>query len=169
MKDIEGSLNDFVDEWCGKGLPVNHLTLMQKAVSLKSELRQKSEHAAKMSMISCFMMNNGLCYRMATHEAQHHLSKVEGKALQFLDVIWPILLEQNGDLDYVINMDQTPVYHVMDFRTTIDRVGVCTINLRTSASDSKHISVAVTVTASGKQIKSMVIFKGEYFVQLCYT
>ena len=89
---------------------------------------------------------------MATHKAQRHPSEVEGEALQFLDVIRPILLEQNRDQDYVIKRDQTPVYHVMDFCTTIDGVGTRTINLRTSAFDSKCISVAVTVTASGKQI-----------------
>lgn len=160
LKDIEGPLIEFVDEWRGKGLPVNRLTLMRKALSLKPELHQKSEHATKMS-ISWFMKNNGLTHRMATHKAQRHPSEVEGEALQFLDVIRPVLLEQNRDLDYVLNMDQTPVYHAMDFRATIDKVGTRTINLRTSASDSKRVTVAVTVTASGKNVKSMVVFKGE--------
>ncbi len=138
LKDIKISLIDFVDEWRGKGLPVNHPTLMQKTFVLKPELNQKYEHAAKIS-ISCFMMNNGLCHCMATNKALRHPSKVEGKALQFFDVIRPILHEQNKDLDYVINMDQTPVYHAMVFHTTIDRVGMRTINLCTSASNSKHI------------------------------
>ena len=165
LKDIEGPLINFVDEWRGKGLPVNRVTLMRKAFSLKPELNQKSEHAAKMC-ISRFMKNNGLTHCMATHKAQWHPSEVESEALQFLDVIRPILLEQNRDLDYVLNMDQTPVYHAMDFRGTIDRVGARTINLRTSASDSKRVTVAVTVTASGKKVKSMVVFKGEYLREL---
>ena len=112
--------------------------------------------------VSRFMKKTGLSHRMATHKAQRHPSEVEGEALQFLDVIRPVLLEHNRHPDFVINMDQTPVYHAMDFRTTIDRVGARTINLRTSASDSKRVTVAVTVTASGKKIKSMVVFKGEY-------
>ncbi len=53
------------------------------------------------------------------------------------------------------------MYHLMDFKTFIDRVGAHTINLRTSASDAKRVTVAVTVTASGQCIKSMVVFKGE--------
>jgi hypothetical protein len=58
-------------------------------------------------------------------------------------------------------MDQTPVFHAMDFHMTIDRVGTRTVNLRTSASDSKRVPVAVTVTASGRRVKQMVVFKGE--------
>ena len=160
LKDIERELIAFVDEWRRKGLPVNRFILMQKACSLKPELQLKSESAAKMS-ISRFMKKNRFTHRMATHKAQRHPSEVEADALQFLDVMRPILLEQNRDLDYVINMDQTPVYHVMDFKTTIDKVCVRTVNLRTSAADSKRVTVAVTVTASGKQLKSMVVFKGK--------
>ena len=74
---------------------------------------------------------------MATHKAQRHPSEVEGEALEFLDYIRPLLQERNHDPDYIINMDQTPVFHAMDFRMTIDRVGTRTVNLRTSAADSK--------------------------------
>ncbi len=86
---------------------------------------------------------------MATHKAQRHPSEVDAEALQFMDSIRPILLEQNRDLNYIINMDQTPVFHAMDCQKTIDCVGACTVNLCTSASDSKLVTVAVTVTASG--------------------
>jgi hypothetical protein len=124
------------------------------------DLETKSEYAVKAS-ISRFMMKHRLVHRMATHKAQCHPSEVEGKALQFLGYIRPILQEQNRDPDYIINMDQTPVFHAMDFCTTIDRVGARTVNLRTSASDSKRVTVAVTVTALGRCVKQMVVFKGE--------
>jgi hypothetical protein len=58
-------------------------------------------------------------------------------------------------------MDQTPVYQAMDVGRTIDVVGARTVNLRTSANDSQRVTVAVTITASGKQLKSMIVFKGE--------
>ena len=96
---------------------------------------------------------------MATHKAQRHPSEVDAKALQFLDYIRSILQEQNCDLDYIINMDQTLVFHAMDFQNTIDCVGARTVNLRTSASDSKRVTVAVTVTASGQRVRQMVVFK----------
>ncbi len=57
-----------------------------------------------------------------------------------------------------MNMDQTPRFHAMDFRSTIDMVCVCMINLHTTASDSKHVTVAVMITASRRHVKSMVVF-----------
>ena len=59
-------------------------------------------------------------------------------------------------------MDQTPVYQAMDEGRTIDVVGVRTVNLCTSANDSQRVTIAVTITASGKQLKSTIVFKGEF-------
>ena len=87
--------------------------------------------------------------------------EVEGEALQFLDVIRPVLLEPNRDPNIVYNMDQTPVWMAMDDKMTIDHVGTRTVNIRTATGDSKRVTMAVTVTASGRQVKHMVVFKGK--------
>jgi transposase-like protein len=157
---IESDLLEFVDTWRSKGLPVNRMALMRKAQSLLPELQRKSEHAVKMS-ISRFMKKNRLVHRMATHKAQRHPSEVENEALQFLDYIRPILVQPNRDPDYMYNMDQTPIWMAMDDKMTIDKVGTRTVNLRTSACDTKRVTVAVTLTASGRRVKSMVVFKGK--------
>ena len=60
-----------------------------------------------------------------------------------------------------MNMDQTPVYHSMEGTKTIHAVGAKTINLRTAANDGQRITVAVTLTASGRRVPSMLVFKGE--------
>ncbi len=120
-----------------KGLPANRMTLQRKACSLIPAFGKKSEQAAKMSM-SRFMARNHLTHCMATHKGLHHPSEVEAEALQFLDVIRPIATAPTRHLDYVMNMDQTPVFHAMDFQSMIDTVGACTVNLRTAASDTSH-------------------------------
>jgi hypothetical protein len=147
LEDITQDLLHFIDTWRSKGLPINRIALMRKARSFIPDLETKSEQAVKM-FISHFMTKHCLVHCMATHKAQRHPSEVEGEALKFLDYIRPILKEPNRDLNYIMNMDQTPVFHVMDFCTTIDRVGARTVNL--PASDSKRVTVAVTVTASGQ-------------------
>ncbi len=58
-------------------------------------------------------------------------------------------------------MDQTLVWMAMDDKMTIDKVGARTVNLGTSMSDSKRVTVAVTLTALGHRMKSMVVFKGK--------
>ena len=66
-------------------------------------------------------------------------------------------------------MDQTPVQMAMDWNVTIDKVGAHTVNLRTSASETKCVTVAVTLIASGRRMKSMVVFKGEYEVSYWHS
>ena len=41
------------------------------------------------------------------------------QALEFLGYIRPRLKDGSHDPDYIVNMDQTPVYHAMNARTTI--------------------------------------------------
>ena len=44
---------------------------------------------------------------------------------------------------------------------TIEVVGQSTIHIRKSTSDTKHATCALTVTASGKMITSLFVFKGK--------
>ncbi len=98
-------------------------------------------------------------------QMQEHLSLTDSAAI-LLKVIRSRLLEANVDLDFVINMDQTPVYHAMNAKYTIHQKNEKTINLCTSAADTKRGTVAVMITASGKRVKSMVVFKGMLIVAL---
>ncbi len=97
---------------------------------------------------------------MATNAAQHHPAEVEVVAFAYLNVIRPLLLDGTRDLNSILNMDQTPVYHAMNYKSTIHQKGGHTIDMRTSAADTKCITVVVTVTASGKSLRPMVVFKG---------
>jgi hypothetical protein len=117
LEIITQDLLHFIDTWRSKGLPVNCIALVHKAWSLIPDLVTKSEHAVKMS-ISRFMIKHRLVHCMATHKAQCHPSEVEGEALEFLEYIRPILKEPSRDLNYIMNMDQTPVFHEMDFCTS---------------------------------------------------
>ena len=168
LSSIEVDLLEFIDTWRNKGLPVNRVALMRKARTLMPHLESKSESALKMS-ISRFMNKHRLVHRMATHKAQRHPSEVEGEALQFLAYIRPVLIESNRDPNFMYNMDQTPVQMAMDWKVTINKVGARTVNLRTSASETKRLTVAVTLTASGRRVKSMVVFKGEYEVSYWHS
>ena len=112
--------------------------------------------------ISRFLMKNGLTHRVATHQAQRSPGEVEAEALAHLEVQVPRTNDPSRHQDYVMNMDQTPVYHAMDQDLTIDFVGARTINMRSAANGSVRISVAVTITASGRKVPSMIVFRGEF-------
>ena len=119
---IETDLLEFINTWRNKDLPVNRMALMQKARMLLPQLESKSEHAVKM-LISRFMKKHQLVHRMVTHKAQHHPSKVEGKAIDFLADIRPVLIDANRDPNHIYNIDQTPVQMGMNWKVMIDKVG----------------------------------------------
>lgn len=60
----------------------------------------------------------------------------------------------------ILNMDQSPVWYSMDPRKTIERVNTRTIDIRTSSSSTKRVTVAITITAAGKLLRPMLVFKG---------
>ena len=65
------------------------------------------------------------------------------------------------DNKYFINMDQTAVYFEMKSNTTVDTVGVKTVSIRDSASNSKRATVVLAVAADGTKLPPFVVFKGK--------
>ena len=160
LDDVEEDLVAFVDEWRLKGLPVSRLSLVRKACHLSPAFSEKSLPAQKMA-ISRIMAKNNLAHRMSTHTAQRPPEEVSQEALGYLEVIVPIVNDSNRSPEFTANMDQTPMWHAMTHKGTIDTIGKRTINVCTSVGDSKRITVAVAITASGHQLPSMIVFKGK--------
>ena len=46
---------------------------------------------------------------MATHESQKEPKNVAAEAMDFMQNIWPKLLQPDCHQDFIINIDQTPV------------------------------------------------------------
>jgi hypothetical protein len=65
------------------------------------------------------------------------------------------------DLDHVINMDQTPIPYSYHSSRTLEKKGVRTVHVQSSTADTKRATLAATVTASGKLLRPMLIFKGK--------
>ena len=161
VSEVEEDLIGFVEHWRLRGFPVTRMCLMRKVCKLKPEFLQKS-CAAGMMAISRFLVKNGLTHRVATHKTQRAPGEVRAEALSHLKVQVPRANDPSRHQDYVLNMDQTPVYHAMDQDVTIDFVGARTVNMRSAANDGQRVTVAVTVAASERRVSSMVVFKGEF-------
>ena len=58
-------------------------------------------------------------------------------------------------------MDQTPVPFTYDSKKTLELVGKKTVHIRKSTNDTKRATFAMTVTASGKSLQPVVVFKGK--------
>ena len=59
------------------------------------------------------------------------------------------------------NIDQTPVQFTNDSKKTLELVGKRMVHDRKSTNDTKRVTFAMTVTASGKILQPVVVFKGK--------
>ena len=97
---------------------------------------------------------------MGTHESQRDPRETAAEALDYMQHIRVKLAQPNRHSDYIINMDQTPIPFTFNSKRTLEMVGKKTINIRKSTNDTKRATLALTVTASGKMIRPMLIFIG---------
>ena len=153
------SLPSFIFEMRETGMAVSVNSIVLKASQLSREFREKTI-TARHSAMHRFINVHGFVHQMGTHLSQRQPSEMEEIAADFICVKQEKLQMSCRDEAYIINMDQTPVPFLYDPKKTIEVVGQRTIHIRKSTSDTKHATCALSVTASGKMITPLFVFKG---------
>ena len=166
LDDIGPELLGFVEDLRENGYAVSRKMIVVQACKVMgsdSSFCSKS-YAARAQSVSRWMAKNNLSIRAGTHQAQVLPQTVLSTALDFMEniarpAVSPDLPYRHPD--FIINMDQTPVYFLMHPTKSIDKIGTRTINIRIAKNANMRATVAVCFTASGIQLKSLVIFKGK--------
>jgi hypothetical protein len=98
---------------------------------------------------------------MGTHESQKALSVTAGLAEDYMvQTVRPLLSQPNHSQDYILNMDQTPVPFTFNEKRTLEIVGKRMIYIQKSMNDTKRVTCALAVTASGRVLTPMLVLKG---------
>jgi len=129
----------------------------REAARLVPSFEQKST-TAQVQIVRRFTKHLGLTQRMATHTAQKHFRETEESSRDFIAMMREKTVDRNKD--DIINMDQTPIAYSYHSNKTLDTRGSRTVHVRASTTDTKRVTVAATVTASGKMLSPFMIFKG---------
>ena len=159
LKEHEEVLLRFIFELREQGIQVSLGMVALKASSLSRSFKEKTTNA-KEKIVSRFVASHGLKYRMGTHESQRDPRETAAEALDYMKHVRVKLAQPNQHADCIINMDQTPIPFTFNSKRTLEMVGKKTIHIRKSTNDMKRATLALTVTASGKMIRPMLIFKG---------
>jgi len=160
LKGIEEPLLRFIFEMREQGMSVSILMVIVKASSISAEFNSKT-FVAKYSAVRRFILGHSFVYRMGTHVAQRDPEEVRGEATDYMNLVRPLMKGEHRDLRFILNMDQTPVYFSMCPKKTLEIVGTSTVHIRSSTSDTKRATVAVTIAADGTILPSVVVFKGK--------
>ena len=106
------------------------------------------------------MKVQGLVHCLGTHESQKAPKETQTEALDFMQVIHPKLQLQCRNKAFILNMDQTPILLTFNSKPTLEVVGARTVHVCKSTNDKKCTTAAITVTASGKMVLPLLVFKG---------
>jgi hypothetical protein len=98
---------------------------------------------------------------MGTYMLQCPLAEVESKALDYMQFMHQIVLSNNCDRRYVFNMDQMPVYFLMNAKHTLELIRKQMVHICTSSDDMERVTIVVTIAADGMVLPSMLIFQGQ--------
>ena len=156
----EKELKDFIFGLREQGMGVTTKMVVIKACSISRLFRENSKDA-QYSQVRRFLKRNAFVSRIATHESQKDPRETCAEALDFVHTQRPKLIGPCRDEDFILNMDQTPIPFTFNSQRTLEVVGRRTVNVRKSTSDTKRATFAMTVSASGKVLKPMLIFKGK--------
>ena len=159
LAPVEKDLLAFIFQLREQGFAVSIKMILAKASTLMRSFRDKSS-SAKYHSVSRWVRHHGLVHRMGTHVSQKAPSEIAKLADDFMEYIRPVISQPNRSEDYIINMDQTPVPFTFHSTKTLELVGTRTVNIRKSTNDTKRVTCALTVTASGRVLTPFLIFKG---------
>jgi DDE superfamily endonuclease len=84
-----------------------------------------------------------------------------GMSVDFMEVTREILKGEHRSKDFILNMDQTPIPFTFNANRTLEMIGKRTVHIRKSTNDTKRVTGAMTVTASGKLLPIYLVFKGK--------
>ena len=176
LEDIGSELLAYIDDLREKGYAVSRKMIVAQASRLfgpDSAFSLKS-FATRGQSVSRWMAKVGLTTRTGTHQAQALPQTVLSTALDFiLNIARPAVSQEYRHPDFIMNMDETPVYFSMHPTKSVEKIGTKTVNIRIAKNAGQRATVAVGITASGIQLKSLIIFKGKpisvsYYFNIVY-
>lgn len=140
-------------------VPISTQIVRCKALSLITPINLQFK--ASDGWVRKFMHRNDLVLRCRTHISQTLPKDLEEKIAAFNMEVASIFDNSDYSLDYVCNMDETPVFLDLLPGKVIDKKGNKTINIRTTGSEKNRVTATLCCAASGKMLPSFVIFKGK--------
>jgi len=160
LAHLEEDLVNWILEWREEGAELSYDDVVEKAGEMDADFASKTT-SSKYHSVRRFCISNCLPIRNCTHTAQKSIHETELEAFAFIREMRPILSAPGTHPSYILNMDQTPLNGSPPIKRTLQLKGSRTVYSKCAGNKKSRFTCAVTVTADGKKLKPMLIFKGE--------
>ena len=152
LKEIEDPLMEWFFALREAGVPVNIRAMVLKAGTMLPDFNAKSWEA-RYQAVQRLLKVNFVTIRVGTRLSQRDPQEMIDEAREFVEYMQGELSGREIDQNYVINMDQTPIYFSMPPRRMLHLVGDNTVPIASTDSSTSRVFVNVTLTASGQLLK----------------
>ena len=122
-------------------------------------MQRASLRGAALQSASCMPIR--LSIKWARTNRSTSLRKLRGGRRTACTFIRPFVNGNHHDPCFILNMDQMPVYFLMNCKRTLELIGKKTIHIRTLTNDTKRVAVVVTIAGDGTVLPFVVVFKGK--------
>jgi len=139
-------------------IPVSRQAIQDFARRLCTDI---SGFTASNGWLDKFMRRHQLSLRSRTSLSQKLPGDLEEKVTSFQKFIKDQRVDDEYEDEFIVNMDETPVFFDLVPNKTVDMQGNKSVIVRTSGGDKRHVTVMLAVSASGKVLPTFVIFKGK--------
>ena len=157
--DIDNQILDWIQQRRQLGGRVTGLAVKREALRLHQQ-NGNQQFKASYGWLRRFMKRHRITFRAATHIAQKLPTELEAKRQNFLSFIIRMHKLRDYNLNFIGNMDETPVYLDMPGTKTIDNIGEKTIALKTTGHEKQRVTVMLAGLADGTKLPPVVILKG---------
>ena len=162
--DLEHELTEWIYSRRENMLRVSRKLIMTKAKSIYDEHHtdpaSRTAFVASRGWLEKFMKRNGLSLRRKTTVAQKDPSQMVNKIISYLLRIRRLTRQFSYDPGCIIAMDETAVWSDMISETTVDRIGLKDIPLKTSGHEKVRVTVCLAAKSDGTKLKPFIVFGG---------
>ena len=113
---------------------------------------------ARKKLVAGFTKTMGLSRHAATHTAQKNFQEMDEDSQHFIEMTKEKVKEY--DPCDITNMDQSPILCSNHSGRMLKMKGKKTVHFHALTTDTKRVTLVVTVDASGKMLPPILIFKG---------
>lgn len=164
QKTLIGSDNDeAILQWILQQRDL-HIPVSRQAIQEQARLilgDSFGDFKASAGWLNRFLIRHNLSLRSRTSLSQKLPADLETKIQSFTQYVRKLREDDEYEDDFIINMDETPVFFDLVPNKTVEKKGSKSVIVRTSNSDKRHVTIVLAVTASGKILPTMIIFKGK--------
>ena len=143
--------------------------MSRKPIQKKARIYEEEKVASKGQMddfctsegwLEKFMSRNGLWLHCRTTQTQKTPEQIIDKVISYILYVRQLKQRNNYDLDCVIAMDETAMWHEMISNTIVTDKGTKSVALKTTGHEKNKVTVTLAAKANGDKLKPYIVFTG---------